>query len=662
MKCSEVFNVMSSKNMVGGQWEGGIFRVNPIPEDSAVSIRLINMNPDSSTERHNHTEIEFWTILSGSVRIHMDGSSFILKQGDSIRVEPLQRHRIEALEQGAVMQTVWWHNQEIFDNNLIEREQIDKDAQKPLLIVPAMLTPNGGMHIGHAGGPFMLADVLARISKMNSRETYLVQGTHGHLEHIQIAANAAGVDYYSLAERNTQRLKRSLGILGVNEDIFLETRPCKRGTEIVYEVLSRLMEQGLLVERVHNVPFDTRAGRFCVDAFVHGDCPHCGGESSGTECEGCGALVLDADLKNPVNLAGELLTHKPLKRLFLRLEGMRKEIEAFISNELMPTQAKLYVESWLSRELPEVCLTNPNSAGIPVDIDGLEQLKFTVPMEYVPRHLLAVEKISELKGMQLRWHEVAMEDFPELAILFGVDNSFGRLLVIPAVLAAIGLPGFVPRHVMPNQMMTLNSEKFSTSRNHAIWVDEYVTAENSESIRFYLCKLRANRIAVDFRVEEFENFNANFWYGQLKVCVAMAQALVIKMAKNGELPGPGQWSADCVSFFSHCTWFDEQIRRCYSPIMPNVRFLTRNIISFIDEIQTFIEDVSLIQKPCFVNSALNRTRARLVAKALISLSVAFYPITPKFSKNLIAPLGLDSPSFTLLDVDWMNCELKIVQN
>ncbi|PHM45086.1 methionyl-tRNA synthetase [Xenorhabdus mauleonii] len=662
MKRSEVFNVMSSQNMSDEKWDGDIFRINPIPEDSAVSIRLMNMKPGSSTERHNHTEVEFWTIISGSVRIHMDGSSFILQRGDSIRVEPLQRHRIEALEQGAVMQTVWWHNQEIFDNNLIERNQIDKDPQKPLLIVPAMLTPNGGMHVGHAGGPFMFADVLARISRMNGRETYLVQGTHGHLEHIQIAANAAGVDYYSLAEKNTERLKKSLRLLGVNEDIFLETRPCKRGTEIVHEVLFRLMDQGLIVERVHNVPFDVRTGQFCVDAFVHGDCPHCGGESSGTECEGCGALVLDADLKNPVNLAGEPLTHKPLKRLFLRLEGMRKEIEAFISNELMPTQAKLYVESWLSQELPEVCLTNPNSAGIPVNIAGFEHLKFTVPMEYVPRHLLAVEKIGELKGMQLRWNEIAKEDFPELAILFGVDNSFGRLLVIPAVLAAIGLPGFVPRHVLPNQMMTLNGEKFSTSRNHAIWVDQYVTAENAEPLRFYLCKFRANRITVDFRVEEFEAFNVEFWHGQLKACVAIAQALIAKVTQNGELPGPGQWSADCVSFFSHCTWFDEQIRQCYSPVMPNVRLLMRGIISFIDEMQTFIEDASLMQKPLFVNSALNRTRARLVAKALISLSVALYPITPNFSRNLIAPLGLGYPDFTLLDVDWMNHELKNVQH
>ena len=254
MSHTDVINITQEKSLARAIFEKGIYRINPVPEASDISIRILKLTPGSSTERHNHTEVEFWTVISGNVRVYLDGNDLILQAGDSIRVEPLCRHRIEALEQNAVMQTVWWHHREIFEETAMKEAEFSETSLKPLLIVPAMLTPNGGMHLGHAAGPFMVADVLARAAKMSGRQTCLVQGTHGHLEHIQIAANKAGTDYYSLAEINTRRLKHSLQLLGVEQDIFLETRPTMRTNAIVYEVLEKLMAAGLIVARTHNVP------------------------------------------------------------------------------------------------------------------------------------------------------------------------------------------------------------------------------------------------------------------------------------------------------------------------------------------------------------------------------------------------------------------------
>lgn len=658
MTHTDIINLTQDKSLSQAIFDQGIYRINPVPEASDISIRILKLTPGSSTERHNHTEVEFWTVISGSVRVYLDGNDIILQAGDSIRVEPLCRHRIEALEQNAVMQTVWWHHREIFEQRAMQDARLSENSLRPLLIIPAMLTPNGGMHLGHAAGPFMVADVLARAAKMSGRKTYLVQGTHGHLEHIQIAAIKAGTDYYSLAETNTRRLKHSLQLLDIEQDMFLETRPTPRSDAIVYEVLEKLMADGLIIERTHDVPYDPETHQFCVDAFVHGDCPHCGGESSGTECEGCGALVLDAELINPVNLRGAPLEHRPLKRLFLRLNALENELERFVASTSLPAFAKLFVESWLSRGLPEVCLTNPNSAGVPVLIAGLQNLKFTVPMEYVPRHLLAIEQMYALQGENRLWHEISSDELPELAILFGVDNAFGRLLVIPAVLAALEMREFMPAYVIPNHMMLLEGQKFSTSRNHAIWVDEYVTAENAQALRFYLCKNRTHRKEVDFHRHEFERFNTEFWKGQLPAMFDAVNDVFKPFADNKNLPGPGQWCADCHCFFAATSMFNKSIKQSYSLSMPDFRKITRTVETFVDEITTFCLDVALQQKPGFKHSALNRTRARLAARALISLATALHPITPGVAQDIYDKFDIKSPSFTLFSIDWMALELK----
>lgn len=649
---------MQDKSLSKAFFERGIYRINPVPEDSDISIRILKLTPGSSTERHNHTEVEFWTVISGRVRVYLDGNNTILQAGDSIRVEPLCRHRIEALEQDAVMQTVWWHHRKIFENHVAENTFISNNSNRPLIVVPAMLTPNGGMHLGHAAGPFMVADVLTRAARMSDKETYLVQGTHGHLEHIQIAAVNAGTDYYSLAEMNTRRLKHSLQLLGVEEDIFLETRPTQRSNAIVYEVLEKLMAKGLIVERTLYVPYDDETLKFCVDAFVHGECPHCGGESSGTECEGCGALVLDSELINPVNLQGIKLGHRPLKRLFLRLEALESELEHFAASAGLPSFAKLFIESWLSRGLPEVCLTNPNSAGVPVDISGLENLKFTVPMEYVPRHLLALEKMDELRGKKRLWHELSGDELPELAILFGVDNAFGRLLVIPAVLAALGLSDLMPTYVIPNHMMLLEGQKFSTSRNHAIWVDEFLTDENAEALRFYLCRNRTNRKEVDFHRHEFERFRTEFWSGKLLAMLETVNGVFQFFSEKQTLPGPGQWCVDCHSFFASTSLFIDGIKSGYLLHLPDLRKVTHNVETFVDEIHLFCLDSGLVQKPDFRNSALDRTRARLAARALIALATALNPITPNLTKHIYENFGIQRPCFNLLSIDWMVAEIK----
>jgi hypothetical protein len=67
-----------------------------------------------------------------------------------------------------------------------------------------------------------------------------------------------------------------------------------------------------------------------------------------------------------------------------------------------------------------------------------------------------------------------------------------------------------------------------------------------------------------------------------------------------------------------------------------------------------------VPAPSKGNEALERTAARLALMALVSLSVALFPITPDFASSTLGKLGLPkSPNLDWLGKDWMSEEVTV---
>ncbi|MDJ0628809.1 MAG: class I tRNA ligase family protein [Rhodobacter sp.] len=653
----EIPNIIDLRNAHRGiktETDEGIARYNPIPEGADVDIRLLNLGPGTSTHRHNHTEVEFWTVLSGGVKIFFDNHDFLLLAGESIRVNPTHYHRIEALESGAVMQTVWWHEGSVFDEQL-EKRMTPRAEARDLMLVPSMLTPNGSMHLGHASGPFVYADVIARIARLGGRQTFVVQGTHGHLEHIAIAAERDGVDYFTEAERNSASFLEALTALGSEPELFIPTRPDDRSVEIVHEVFERLREMGIIVEETHEVPYDTESGRYVVDAHVHGDCPVCGGSSSGTECEDCGALVLDAELGNPVDVNDRPLSKKKLTRLFLDLAPLEPVIERYRCDGLLPRHAKLYIDGWLSRGLPKLCISNPDINGLPVPMAGFEDQRFNVIMEYVPRHLIALEDWAHDRGKTWKWYDVPKNDLPELNILFGADNSFGRLLIIPSVLRALGLERFAPTRFYVNKMLLLDGEMFSTSRRHAIWVNDYLTQDNREALRFYFCKHRPETTDKTFSQRTFEAWMANDWNGMLQRSIDGAIHVIEHSKPGQDIAGPGQWTADETGFLKDVGSYRDLVARQFRQPYPSTPELCRAIEGMAAKMGDFAQAVTDQELWTLKEDAVFRSCVRTLVFALVVHATALTPIAPELAGRIFDRLGIapGDRMLDLLDRDWM---------
>lgn len=64
------------------------------------------------------------------------------------------------------------------------------------------------------------------------------------------------------------------------------------------------------------------------------------------------------------------------------------------------------------------------------------------------------------------------------------------------------------RGAVVNELYLLEGQKFSTSRNHALWAHEYLAAEDPELVRLFLSWDRPDRYESDFTDAAFRAFSS----------------------------------------------------------------------------------------------------------------------------------------------------------
>jgi methionyl-tRNA synthetase len=95
-----------------------------------------------------------------------------------------------------------------------------------------------------------------------------------------------------------------------------------------------------------------------------------------------------------------------------------------------------------------------------------------------------------------------------LVHFIGKDNIFFHALLFPAMLMEHG--GYVlPLNVPANEFLNLEGEKFSTSRNYAVWLPEYLKKFHPDPLRYYLASIAPETRDTDFAWKDFQRRNNN---------------------------------------------------------------------------------------------------------------------------------------------------------
>ncbi len=619
-----------------------------------LNCRLLIFEPFSKTMPHNHSEGEVWILISGEMTVKINDQIIDLKMGNFLKIDPLVKHQIINGEHSSVLHVLWWNNAKKLKNVVEHFVDSSPKESKYQLIIPAIVTPNGPMHLGHAGGPYIIADVLRRAFKMQGIRTSTFLGTLGHQEHIQIAAHKDGSDYYALAKKNTDSILQSFALLDIEYDFFLHPSPPARFKEIMSEIFYELYHQKIIYEKEASVPFDNDNNCFVVDAHLKGQCPMCRAFVSGVECENCGLYLDDSLLLKPSTLKNGTVETRPLKRLYLKLEPISQKLAEHYQTMWLTTSMRTYLDHWFSRDLPDVCISNPLTEGINIPLPGYKKQYFTVAFEHVARYFLAFEMFSQKKGRPQSWKDFVLSDEHELTITFGNDNFFARTILAPSILIALKCEAVIPRYFHSNHFMNLNKSKFSTSKNNAIWVNEFVNEHNREFLRFYLIYMRPEFSETNFSVDEFKKFNQALWKEGFANYLFKIQSILDKH-ESKILPGAGEFSHHEVSFLRITQELGKNINRSIAPRNFNSTFLCSQIERYVLEAIRFADSATSwkhmqLHTP---RSSLLATQTRLLLYSLAVLIVGLHPVMPNLTTQLANCLGLGSITTALLAEDWL---------
>ncbi|MDP9221690.1 MAG: class I tRNA ligase family protein [Actinomycetota bacterium] len=373
------------------------------------------------------------------------------------------------------------------------------------VIVIPQPTVNGPLHIGHLSGPYLAADVASRAAKARGERVLTLAGIDVHPNYVLTKAENLGVDVDEMVADYRSRITTAYDLARIGYDVFLDPQDADYQRAIAGS-LREMVTNGTVPMEEYTLDQCSDCGRTLHHSYVVGKCPVCGTGANGTSCEGCGGftsaqLLIDPSCTRCGGSPQPLVATVPV----LRLEDYRERLVAEWVQGEWPARMRSLLRQYQQAPLPDIPLAYPTNWGI--ECDGpLAGLRVDFPTElglsYLYGPALALRPEAETLAERVEaWTEV-----DGVWHFNGMDNTFYFTILYPALLAAAGVPTAKARGAVVNELYLLEGQKFSTSRNHALWADEFLATEDPELVRMYLSWDRPDRYESDFTDASFRAF------------------------------------------------------------------------------------------------------------------------------------------------------------
>ncbi|MEL6864660.1 MAG: class I tRNA ligase family protein, partial [Bacteroidota bacterium] len=243
-------------------------------------------------------------------------------------------------------------------NSLLEPQQY--------LLIPAMPTPNGRLHLGHMAGPFLKMDMLARTFRRSGHLADVMSASDVYESYVLRKAHQTGLSVEAVCEQYHALIKEDMEALMLDCTAYFNplTRAYREKTDFYYrDTLEALVESGTAYQRAEKVLYSPEADKYIVGTWLQGDCPHCGSGAGSYLCEACGMQFNPEDVVNPSSTTGETdLEETEVDTLFLKVKEenlLMERIRQMGIREEMVDVVKQYMHHYDG----EVRLTNPGNWG-----------------------------------------------------------------------------------------------------------------------------------------------------------------------------------------------------------------------------------------------------------------------------------------------------------
>ena len=348
---------------------------------------------------------------------------------------------------------------------------------KRTTVTAALPYANGPVHIGHMAGVYVPADIYARYLRLKKQDVIFIGGSDEHGVPITIRARKEGVTPQDVVDRYHNLIKKSFEEFGISFDIYSRTTSDIHH-KFAADFFRKLYEEGKLIEKTTQQYYDEEAKQFLADRYITGECPHCHNQGAyGDQCEKCGRDLSPTELINPKStISGSAPILKDTKNWYLPLNQYQDWLKEWILEGHKEWRSNVYgqCKRWLSMDLQPRAMTRDLDWGIPVPVEGAEgkvlYVWFDAPIGYISNTKELCEKEPEKWGPWEKWWQ---DEDTRLVHFIGKDNIVFHCIIFPIMMKAHG-KYIMPDNVPSNEFLNLENDKISTSRNWAVWLNEYL--------------------------------------------------------------------------------------------------------------------------------------------------------------------------------------------
>ncbi|MDD4607351.1 MAG: methionine--tRNA ligase [Patescibacteria group bacterium] len=521
---------------------------------------------------------------------------------------------------------------------------------KHVLIAMAWPYANGSLHLGHVAG-LLPSDILARYYRLKGDKVLFVTGSDCHGTPICYKAQEQNKTPQEIADFYHQEFKDSFAKLSFSFDLYGQTTS-EEHKKIVQKLFLNLYEENLIYEKEEQQFYCPKCQKFLPDRYIEGQCPKCNSSNArGDQCDDCGALLDPQDLINPqCKLCGTAPELKPTKHLYLKLSAIEKDLKKWLEHTTYwRTNALNFTQQFLAQGLKDRAITRDIDWGVEVPIQGYENKRIYVWFEAVSGYFSMSQIWAKQQGDEDLWKKWWQNKNSFHCYIHGKDNIPFHTIIWPAILMPQKFN--LPNQIISSEYLSLEGKQFSTSRNWAVWLPDYLAKYPADALRYYLSINGPENHDADFSWENFtQRFNSELVnnYGNF---VHRTLSLIGKYFDH-HLPEVKKMSDNSKDLLKNCQKVFEQAGQFLE--QGEIMKAIKTIMDLAQQGNQYID-----QQAPWRESDENKKAECLstCAQLIYNLSILFYPFIPQTSEKLHDLLNIQSDQVT-----WQYSELEAGKN
>ncbi|MCQ2341618.1 MAG: methionine--tRNA ligase [Paludibacteraceae bacterium] len=510
------------------------------------------------------------------------------------------------------------------------------------LVTSALPYANGPVHIGHLAGVYVPADIYVRYLRMKGESVLFVGGSDEHGVPVTIRARKEGITTQQVVDRYHELIKRSFEQFGISFDVYSRTTSATHH-QFASDYFRKLYDNNKFIEQTTEQFYDPETGHFLTDRNIRGECPHCHAAGAyGDQCEKCGSTLSPEELINPYNAeTGNALVKKPTSHWYLPLDQYQQWLEQWILENHKEWRPNVYgqCKSWLDGGLKPRAVTRDLDWGIPVPVEGADgkvlYVWFDAPIGYISNTKELCDAQPDKYGQWETWWK---DPETRLIHFIGKDNIVFHCIVFPSMLKADG-SYILPDNVPSNEFLNLEGDKISTSRNWAVWLNEYLDdfPGKQDVLRYVLTANAPETKDNDFTWADFQARNNNELVAIYGNFINRALVLTQKYF-DGKVPAAGPLiDYDQATIAEMQTSIAEMTRLLDAFRFRDAQKEAMNLARIGNKYLADMEPWKLAK----TDMARTATVLNLSLQIAANLEIAFRPFLPFSSEKLRAMLQID---------------------